>query len=173
MFLSAPVLPPQVLDHEVHQHLHFQFDRKDRCFLYRRDGAHTIMLSVERPKLQHVHLPVERLHISHPVSFAADLVITRAEHIGPTSRGRRVDIRDHDHRRAWLRRALDGAALVPFARFEDRSFTLANGVRRIIAQTTGCIQITDPGAFAAVLQTGIGRGRAFGCGLLWIPEAMQ
>lgn len=168
MFLSTLAMPWQVDDYEVHQHLHLQFEREGRGFLYRREGESVKVLSIERPKCPSRELPLPALRLGHPVTFTADLIITRT-----TSQGKRYDVRDHDQRREWLRKQLSGCADVPFARFRDRVITIKGGVKRIVASTTGTLIVTDASNFAAKLQAGVGRGRAFGCGLLWLPELMS
>jgi len=172
MFLSKVILPPGVSDYEVHQHLHLQFEREGRGFLFRRVGDAVDMLSIERPKRPSTELPSAKLRPRFPMPFCADLVITRAK-FERGKAGVRCDVRDHEERRAWLRQQLVGCADVPFARFRDRWITLQNGTRRLVAQCTGTLVITDATSFAEKLQTGIGRNKAFGCGLIWIPEVME
>ena len=175
MFLAALKMPHGVSDYEVHQHLHLQFNRPDRPFLFRRDNHCTSlihMLSIERPMCPSVELSLDRLRPQYPMPFAADLIITRSTSI-PGQRGQRRDVRDHDDRRKWLREKLNECADVPFARMNERWLQLPNGTRRLVVSTTGTLVITDAARFAARLQAGIGRGRAFGCGLIWIPEVMD
>lgn len=174
MYISELTMPPGVDDYEIHQHLHLQFARPDRAFLYRRDDDTVRMLSIERPKCPSRELPPAHLRPHCPLPFAADLIITRAKfERGRSKPGRRYDVRDHDERRDWLRKQLADCAEVPFARFRDRMIALGNGTRRLVASTTGTLLVTDTARFAAKLQAGIGRGRAFGCGLIWIPEVMH
>lgn len=171
MFLSEVLLPPGVTDYEVHQHLYCQFDRDDRGFLYRREGDNIKMLSVERPKRHCRKLNVMNIPVMIPTPFTADIIITRCKFIRGT-KGQRYDVRDHHERRQWLRRQLQEAADVPFVRFHDRMITIKGGTRRLVASCTGTLVIRDRYAFARILQSGIGRGKAFGCGLIWIPEVM-
>ncbi len=172
MFLSTLKMPPGVDDYEIHQHLHLQFEREGRGFLFRMNGNQVHMLSIERPKCPSHELPLDHLRPYCPLPFAADLIITRTK-FTPGEPGRRHDVRDHDKRREWLRRQLYGCADVPFARFRDRMITIGNGTKRLVAHTTGTLLVTDAAQFALKLQSGIGRGRAFGCGLIWIPEVMD
>lgn len=172
MFLSTLTMPPGMDDYEIHQHLHLQFEREGRGFLFRRDGDRVKMLSIERPKCPARELPLDHLRPHFPLPFAADLIITRTKFAQGES-GKRYDIRNHDERRDWLRRQLTGCANVPFARFREKMITLGNGTRRLVAQTTGTLLVTDAARFAWKLQTGVGRGRSFGCGMIWIPEVME
>lgn len=86
--------------------------------------------------------------------------------------------------RAWLRRHANGVT------FDDADVIVGPSVRRRVARPrpdhrkapmifdevefTGRLTVTDPDAFAAVRTTGLGRGRAFGFGLMMIrPLAAQ
>lgn len=172
MFLSKLKLPAGISDYEAHQHLHLQFDREGRGFLFRRVGDDVHMLSIERPKCPSKELPLGGFRPSYPLPFSADLVIT-ATRFQRGKAGQRYDVRDNDQRRAWLRKQLAECADVPFARFHERWIVMQNGTRRLVASCTGTLVIKDASQFAQVLQTGIGRNRAFGCGLIWIPEVME
>lgn len=172
MFLSEILLPEGVSDYEVHQHLYCQFDREDRGYLYRRIGRTVKMLSVERPKRPATKISALDIPVMTPVTFSADLIITRTKFVRG-SKGNRYDVRDHDERRAWLRKQLGDAADVPFARFRDRIITIKGGTRRLAARCTGTLVVRDRSGFARLLQQGVGRGKAFGCGLIWLPEVME
>lgn len=172
MFLSDVLLPEGISDYEVHQHLHCQFDREERGYLYRRIGRKVKMLSIERPKRPATEVSILDMPVMQPLPFAADLIITRCKAIRGT-RGYRYDVRTHDERMAWLRRQLQEVADVPFARFRDRMITIKGGTRRLVASCTGTLVVRDRGGFARLLQQGVGRGKAFGCGLIWIPEVME
>lgn len=172
MFLSEVLLPSGVDDYEVHQHLHCQFDRDTRGYLYRRVGSRIRVLSIERPKRPSLELDILSIPVMQPLPFTADLIITRCKAIRGT-RGYRYDVRTHDERIAWLRRQLQEVADVPFTRFRDRMITIKGGTRRLVASCTGTLVVRDRGGFARLLQQGVGRGKAFGCGLIWIPEVME
>lgn len=172
MFLSEVLLPDGVSDYEVHQHLYCQFERDDRGYLYRRDGNRVRMLSFERPNRPSRELDIMSIPVMQPVPFAADLIITRCKFIRG-EKGKRYDVREHGERRAWLRRQLQEVADVPFVRFHDRMITIKGGTRRLVASCTGTLVVRDRGGFARLLQQGVGRGKAFGCGLIWIPELMN
>lgn len=173
LFLSKVILPDGVSDYEVHQHLYCQFDRTERGFLYKRNGRSVVLLSVERPKRPSLELSVDCFMSGIPMPFSSDLIITKTRSAGKGNRGTRYDVRDHYDRREWIRKKLKGIADIPFVRFRDRVITIKGGTKRIVAGCTGTIVIVDRGAFVRVLQEGIGRGRAFGCGLIWIPEVMS
>jgi CRISPR-associated protein Cas6/Cse3/CasE subtype I-E len=166
MFLSDVRIPKEVSTYEVHQHLHILFDDGGRQFLFRREGESVRMLSIVPPKHPHMPLPLDTFRPHHPYAFVADLIITKAK------QSRRYDVRDPDERRAWLREKMGDAADVPFCRFQDKVITIKGGVKRIVAQATGTLIVKDAAGFAGLIQAGVGRGRAFGCGLVWMPAIM-
>jgi CRISPR-associated protein Cas6/Cse3/CasE subtype I-E len=163
MFLSDVRIPKEVSTYEVHQHLHILFENGQRPFLFRREGESVQMVSIQPPKHPHKAIPLERFLAHHPYAFVSDLIITKAH------QSRRYDVRDPDERRAWMRAKLAGMADVPFCRFQDKVITIKGGVKRIVAQATGTLIVKDTTAFAGLVQSGLGRGRAFGCGLVWMP----
>jgi len=168
VFLSQVKLP-NIPTYEVHQHLHTLFDDGPRKFLYRRMDDGYLMLSITRPHHPCTELPLSSIPTGRPVSFAADLVITKRE----KAHGyKRREIHDRFRRRDWLKRQLGDAATLRFVRFEDEIIRIKNGVTARVAQTTGVIEVHDRGRFASLLQFGIGKNRAFGCGLIYLPEIM-
>lgn len=167
MFLSRVKIPSAISDYEVHQHLHHQFTESDRVFLFRRTSpSDVLMLSIIRPKCEHMELPRTALRAGVPVSFELDAVITR------TVDGEKRDVHDPQQRREWLARQLGGAAALRFARFGSRWMRLGNGCRRLVATCTGVLEIADVAEFSLRLQAGFGRTKHLGCGLMWIPEVM-
>lgn len=170
MFLSHVRLPA-VSDYEVHQHLHKLFDAEKRCFIFRRQTPEDVlMLSIIRPRHPHRTIELKRIHTGRPLSFAADLRPVKAS---SRFKGGKEDIVGHFQRRDWLKRKLNGAAKLHFIRFEDGWITTKNGVHLLVAQATGVLEIQDRTTFATLLQSGIGRGRAFGCGMIYLPEIMH
>lgn len=140
-------------------------------FIYRRVGDSVNMLSVIRPKCKSYELSINLFKQCHPLSFSSDLIITKTKFVKGCA-GKRYDIRDNDERREWLKNKLSGSAELKFARFNNRFITLGNGTKRLIASVTGVIYITNVSCFVSLVQSGIGRGKAFGCGLIYIPEIM-
>lgn len=168
MFISKLKMPTGVSDYEYHQHLHHQFEGEERQFLYRVQGDTVKMLSIVPPKCPSTELKLGSLRPNYPLPFQARLVITRQP-----MKGKREDVRCPHKRMDWLKRQLDDRADVLFARFNDNWITLGNGTRRLVADVTGTLNVTNTARFAALLQAGMGRSKAFGCGLLWMPEVME
>ncbi len=169
MFMSHVKLP-RVSDYEVHQHLHKLFDSEQRRFLFRRMGEQDyLMLSITKPRHPAKPLTLDGIETGRPLSFAADLVIQKSSR---RYKSGKEDIKDRFGRRDWLKRQLGDAASLRFVRFEDDWIRLKSGMRRLLVQTTGVIEIHDRARFATLLQFGIGRNKAFGAGLIYLPEIM-
>lgn len=99
----------------------------------------------------------------------------------PANGGKRGKVVPHvtpEQQLAWLDgvaerhgfRVLQGAV----TRRRDLSFTKSRGGPRVTlrtAQFDGSLQVTDPEELRRTLAQGIGRGRAYGCGLLTLARA--
>lgn len=84
--------------------------------------------------------------------------------------------------RQWMARKLESAAEVLDARVTERGETRARRgdpsghhpkdrqVLFVAANVVGSLRVTDPERLAAVMVAGIGRARAFGCGLLCLSR---
>lgn len=89
----------------------------------------------------------------------------------------------HEVYRAWMERALASAAEVTEARVTERGETRARRGnprgghekdRRVLfvaANVVGSLRVTDPERLVALTVSGIGRARAFGCGLLCLSRS--
>lgn len=88
----------------------------------------------------------------------------------PRARGIRRPIRDRQEQLDWAHRKLTTAGL------ETTGMTIAaerkvtspskKGMRLNITTFTGTATVTDPDLLDTALRTGLGRGKAYGCGLL-------
>lgn len=82
----------------------------------------------------------------------------------------------HDVYAAYLRRKLDGAAEVMDARVTERGQTRIRRANRsrpilfIVANLIGTLRVTDPDTFLDTVAHGIGRAKAFGCGMLCLSR---
>lgn len=76
----------------------------------------------------------------------------------------------------WLKRQLEGAAEVLDARVTERGETRARRGNRgdvprfVAANLIGTLRVEDPDRFLETVAQGIGRAKAFGCGLLCISH---
>ncbi|WP_197319949.1 type I-E CRISPR-associated protein Cas6/Cse3/CasE [Saccharomonospora sp. NB11] len=101
----------------------------------------------------------------------------------PRGRGRRVPLHDPNEQLAWLIRQgercgfalLDAgvhgpdvalSALPPLTGYKKARDTRTRKITITPVRYDGHLTVTDPAALATALQSGIGRGKAYGCGLL-------
>lgn len=76
----------------------------------------------------------------------------------------------------WLARQLAGAAEILEAQVTERGEVMAcrgdrpNVVRFVAANLIGTLRIQDPTRFLDIIAAGIGRARAFGCGLICLSR---
>lgn len=135
------------------------------------------------------------LHAGMALDYEVRVNATRCLVRPDSDRGRREEIWNavwradprtpqspHDVYRAWMERALAGAAEVTEARVTERGETRARrgdprGLhekdRRVLfvaANVVGSLRVTDPERLLALTLGGIGRARAFGCGLLCLSR---
>jgi CRISPR-associated protein Cas6/Cse3/CasE subtype I-E len=173
VFLSRLVTTARS-DYEVHQHLHHLFGERDRCFLWRWDSPGTVVvLSAVRPvpTVPCRAVVLDDLPSAKPLAFALRFVAVRCKP-RPGRVGAKVPIRAMSERRAWLADHLARAgASLRFVAMRDCEIDIKTA-RVVGADATGVLVIEDRARFAAHLQAGIGRNRAFGCGLIWLPEVM-
>jgi CRISPR-associated protein Cas6/Cse3/CasE subtype I-E len=162
-------------DYEVHQHLHHIFGEHDRCFLWRWDGhGSVVVLSTVRPlpTVPWRAVALDDLPSGKPLAFALRFVAARCKP-RPGRVGAKVPIRAMSERRVWLADHLARAgATLRFVEMKDCMIDIKTA-RVVGADATGVLVIEDRARFAAHLQSGIGRNRAFGCGLIWLPEVMS
>ena len=169
--------------YEVHRLIWRLFpDRPDdeRPFLFRvgegrRGGTKRILIqSNAKParSAEGIHLLSEpkmyrpALHAGQPLRF-----LLRANPVKRLKEARcRVPLVKEEHQRAWLARKLDGAARLMDVRMSMREilyFYKKNKAGKIVTVTyEGFLDVVDPGRLMALLKTGIGPAKGFGCGLL-------
>lgn len=87
----------------------------------------------------------------------------------------RVPLISQDDQLGWLRRKLAVGANVETAGVHPHPpvfFRRGNRVGKIVTVTfEGLLRVTDPGAFVALLESGVGPAKAFGCGLMLVRRA--
>jgi len=171
MFITRLTLPSSIEDYEVHQHLHAYFDDGSRAFIYHKRQNRVVMLSIVRPSIPCDTVEPSQYRASRPFSFESDLMITKTKFIRGQA-GTRYDIKDPSERREWLKKQLQGVAEIKFARFRHGERTIKGGLKRHYANCTGVLEIKEPMDFLKKIQEGIGRGKAFGCGMIYIPDLM-
>lgn len=109
---------------------------------------------------------------------------TRAVHVGGETRGHRVDLRGEPDKIAWLVRqgqhagfelveGFGGVVVSPTERLLGRRGAGDPGGTVTVAATVfeGTLRVRQRELFSRALRQGVGRGKAFGCGLLSIARA--
>lgn len=177
MFLARvpnPAVPPGTL----HQHLYGYFDAdkgSSRPFVFREenDGKTICLLSRLPPATERRRLHY-RIRAGCAYQFEALLSPVNSRNIEGKSRTR--VIRTNAERHAWLARATQGASL-RFVQFFDRppkKFTYRGN--RIVVHSCiarGVIYVEHLSQFREFLLTGPGKGKCWGCGLMYLPQVMD
>lgn len=108
--------------------------------------------------------------VAHPTRAALDTMRPSTEAKSEWKRGSRIFISTDAGRREWLARQLAPAARLLEARVTDaRSIYFAkptdSGSYRS-CRMSGLIEVQDPAALVKLIGKGLGKGKAYGCGLL-------
>ena len=172
---------------------------EQRNFLYRVEqlergiGTHILMQSMIRPQ-QSEDSPVildwreynpvfssgQRLRFrlrANPVKTIKDSRKGTVEKKGKTyTKTVRVPLIHEEQQQAWLERKLQGIAQLetliiqpePILYFRKTKENRSGKIQPVLFD--GILRITDPDAFSALFQTGIGPAKAFGCGLLTVKR---
>ena len=174
MFLSV-VHVPDVPIYTVHQHLWAYYPPKppkaERPFLFRFFGERkALLLSAVKPLMPSVDL-TDRIESGRVYAFDALLNPTEAKG------GKKIGLFGNEARQDWLRRKLHGCD-VRFVQVFDREpvhFIRGDGdkVTFAPARFTGAFQVTDKTLFLQTMAHGVGRAKAWGCGLIYLPEVMD
>lgn len=128
------------------------------------------------------------LHLDYELRLNATRVHTRTDDDGSKTKTRR-DVWDvvfdenpetprspHDVYRSYVERKLEGAARIGEARVVDRSWVKAKRrshrrpIQFVATNLIGTLKVQDPDALLETIAHGIGRAKAFGCGLLCLSR---
>lgn len=173
MWLARVPLPDCPV-YAVHQVLWGYYDLapgEPRPFLYRVAGDGIDLLSRLKPRCPAREI---RLESGRVYQFEALLSPVKGDTHGE---GRKYwDIRGNDERRAWLVRRFEGADLT-FCQAFDRPtlrFVRPGGEKVTVPRCVmrGTVYVRDRAAFTEAVLRGPGKGKAWGCGLVWLPEVM-
>lgn len=163
-------------DYEVHQHLHHLFQSDERVYLWRwaESRDHVVILSGIKPidTVPCREIGIADIESGRPMSFAMQFVAARCKSRDGKI-GAKVPLRGMRERREWLTAKLGAAGIrLLFSQIDDVDIVIGDGYVMHGAEATGMVAIDDRARAAAHIQAGFGRNRAFGCGLLWLPEIM-
>jgi len=171
-------IPDHIPPYTVHQYLYGYFPQHPRDgmrpFLFRRAERRCLLVSRIRPACPHIEIVLDA---GRTYPFEALLVPTRKTR-DAGGKLMEIPIAANADRRAWLTAvcARFGGS-VGFCQWFNRDrvqFHHGDGHKITLqpAQVKGMIVLTDPPAFTEMLLRGLGRGKAFGYGLLVLPEIM-
>ncbi|HWO99187.1 MAG TPA: type I-E CRISPR-associated protein Cas6/Cse3/CasE [Methylococcus sp.] len=174
MWLARVPMPAGPV-YSIHQYLwsYFDLDRGEpRPFLYRIESDGIVMLSRIKPSC-----PARCIEIEAGRAYLFEALIS------PVNGGHRAGakknwraIEGNEARRAWLVRRVDGAEL-RFVHFFDREplrFLRPGGIRVLVTRCVarGVFYVRDRAAFTEAVLRGPGKGKVWGCGLIYLPEIM-
>lgn len=167
---------PDVSESQQHQLLYSFFRQSDepteRPFCYRDTGEQILMLSNEKPSTDCVELDFKE---------GETLLFECRASINPRNyKGKKISPKDFTakHVKDWFRRRLDGGAYVDYVTFKrtaPHKIIKNDGQIIILNQTLfyGTLKVMNPKQFKKIIATGIGRGGAFGFGMLLLPQVMK
>ena len=145
-----------------------------------RDGRRTILIVSDRAPRHAAHGALQTKNVPEALlghtNYRFEVVVNPVKRVNAT--GKIVPLRTHEDIAAWF---VGKSPAWGFAAAENQLEVVTTGVLQFekkgqkvtLGQATirGVLQVTDPDRFAQSFSRGIGRGKAFGCGLLQIVPA--
>lgn len=178
MYVAAVEIPSGIPPYTVHQYLYGYFPQHPpeapRPFLFRQAGSRCLLVSRIRPACPHAEISLAPGR-TYPVEA---LLVPTLKRRGADGKLFDVPMTGNRPRREWfveLCRRFGGH--VGFCQWHDRPrVQFRHGAGHPItlqpAQVKAMIAIADPVSFGETVLRGMGRGKAFGYGLLVFPELM-
>lgn len=170
MFFSKTLMPEGIQHYKTHKFLHAFFpETGKREFVYRQDGSRVMLLSGVKPAMENSRSLVEKGVYTFAVRCVPNMNVDK----------KLTYIMKASERREWLAHQLAkiGAELrygeVADSRRVEFHTDSGNRVWFQQADMRGVLAVNDPVAFTNGLLRGIGRARAWGCGLIYLPEVMR
>ena len=166
-----------VSDYQQHQLLWTFFKEQQgagesRPFCYRDTGTQILMLSSVKPNCEsrEIHF-TDGQHLMFECRASIN-----------ARRYKTVTYKPQDYtaeqKRDWFRRKFEHAATIDFVTFKSFAphVVLNNSNHKIVLNQTaffGTLTISDAAKFESIVSTGIGEGKAFGFGMLLLPQVMK
>jgi CRISPR-associated protein Cas6/Cse3/CasE subtype I-E len=158
-------MPSSLANYEIHRHLHVLFNNDGRDFLYHRDGDLVHVISKTQPRMKSKTISVS----NSLYSFILRAAVTKK----PMGKKNRIDLLEKSERLKWIKRKIYTFAEVEFVDVIDAIDTSKNDLKRIYASFSGIIRVIDSDGFNELILNGVGKERAFGCGMFYFPEVMR
>jgi len=185
MHFAAVSLPRNLPPYTVHQYLYSFFPQHlrgaPRPFLFRQAGDRCLLLSDIPPTCRHANASVEEGR-SYGIDGVVVLEVSKSQGFikgGPLTKSKATPLLDNGERRAHFIGAVErNGGLVGFCQFFDlppRQFKHADGnvIHFIPARVKAVALVRDADLFSMMLLKGVGRKKAFGNGMLYLPDAMR
>lgn len=162
-----------VPDAKQHQLLYGFFKGvEERPFCYKDTGSEIIMLSSIEPNTECKEI---QLREGQTLMFECTASLNGRKHKDITIRPQDFT---PDHIKEWFRRRLDGGAYVNYVSFQKLA---PHKIRRdnseiIILNRThfyGTLTVMNAPRMQEIMAKGVGRGGAFGFGLIYLPQVME
>lgn len=166
MWLSEHTRPNGLNTYQLHQWLWAFFaDNANRPYIFREHREKILMLSTLPPACES-----STLEIRAGTAYAFDVCVHPIKRDQETRR--EIWLKDYDQQREWLARQLKGCEL-RFAYTRSSRVERVKESRFLKVEMTGVLYVTDLMVFLSCLQKGVGKGKAWGCGMLYLPEIMK
>lgn len=165
MWVANVPYPVGLTPYQIHQYLWGYFSPdQSRPFLYRVHNGRVIMLCRLPPSTTHRRLSIL-------AGQAYQFWITGNAVIKRSRTGIRHHLRTPDLQREWLMSRVRGAE-IRYCRIVKTRKEYIKYTHIEKTEFHGMIYVKDKSEFDRQLQNGIGPAKAFGCGLMYLPEVM-
>jgi hypothetical protein len=185
MHFAAVSLPENLPPYTVHQYLYSFFPQHQtgapRPFLFRQSGDRCLLLSRIPPACRHAEALIEAGR-SYGIDGVVALEISKSQGFRRGGAGPKSEVTpllDNAKRRAYFVDVVGRkGGTVGFCQFFDlppRRFKHADGnvIHFFPARVKAVALVRDADLFSEMLLKGIGSKKAFGNGMLYLPDAMR
>lgn len=178
MYAATVEIPPSIPPYTVHQYLYGYFPQYPRDghrpFLFRQAQQKCLLVSRVRPACPHAEITLETGR-TYPME---GLLVPTRKTRDAGGKMLEIPLASNRERREWLVNvcARFGGQMGFCQWFNRERVQFRHGNGHLITlqptQVKAMLMITDVAAFSEMLLRGLGRGKAFGYGLLVFPELM-
>jgi CRISPR-associated protein Cas6/Cse3/CasE subtype I-E len=180
LFVSVVTLPQGLPPYTIHQYLYGYFPQcpldARRPFLFQSRGDRAFMVSRIPPACPHRVVTIEA---GRSYAVEGELVPVLKKARGYDVRSKVIPLTGNLERRDWFTAVCGrhGASVGTCLWFNrnKRQFRHSNGhlITLCPGQVKAMVYVTDADGFSEMILRGLGQGKAFGYGLLVLPEIMS